>query len=345
MNRDQAELYRRIREFSFDDPRDARPFSQRLAQEQRWTCQFTERAIEEYRRFVLLAMTAGHLVCPSDASDEVWHLHLLYTRDYWQRFCGELLGRPLHHEPSRGGADESRRHRMMYAQTLVAYREAFGVDPPDDVWPPLERRFGQPSNQPATMLARLGLLAPRRWLPGFQRRPVVAGTSCLLPLLAVDAGWLGGAGQNPLDLLGPQFLLFYAGLFCLTLMLAILARRVSRWDEPSVVATPLKLSAYEVAYLAGGTRRAINTAVTRLVHAHRLHLISRVAPTLRQSVAGGPLRIRSRPRFTNDSPTLAALPKGYRKPIAAAHSCVKRCEIGSASTGCWFPLAAHSWAG
>ncbi len=46
---------------------------------------------DEYRRFAFLAATAGHPVTPSDAVDQAWHLHLTYSRDYWDRFC-PLLG-------------------------------------------------------------------------------------------------------------------------------------------------------------------------------------------------------------------------------------------------------------
>ena len=33
-------------------------------------------AIEEYRKFVFLALVAGHQITPSDQVDQVWHLHL-----------------------------------------------------------------------------------------------------------------------------------------------------------------------------------------------------------------------------------------------------------------------------
>ena len=62
--------------------------------------------ISEYRRFVFLALAAGHPVTPSDQVDQAWHLHLLYTNSYWNRFCGETLGRRLHHGPTQGGASE-----------------------------------------------------------------------------------------------------------------------------------------------------------------------------------------------------------------------------------------------
>ena len=67
------------------------------------------RAIEEYRRFLLLGVAAGHPVSPSDTVDQVWHLHLTYTRRYWDTLCRDTLGRLLHHEPTQGGAVEDAR--------------------------------------------------------------------------------------------------------------------------------------------------------------------------------------------------------------------------------------------
>src|SRR5690349_19351007 len=66
-------------------------FADRLARENGWRADHAERVIEEYRRFAFLAATGGQDVTPSDAVDQAWHLHLTYTRDYWDRFCPEVL--------------------------------------------------------------------------------------------------------------------------------------------------------------------------------------------------------------------------------------------------------------
>lgn len=112
----------------------ALPFAARLARENGWSAAHAARVIEEYRRFAYLGMTAGHEVTPSDAVDQCWHLHLTYTRDYWERFCPAVLGRPFHHGPTAGGAAELGRHFAQYAATLRSYVAAFGP-PPRDVWP------------------------------------------------------------------------------------------------------------------------------------------------------------------------------------------------------------------
>lgn len=115
-------------------------FAARLARENRWDLAFAERVIGEYKRFCFLAATAGHEVTPSDAVDQAWHLHLTYSRDYWERFCPEVLGRALHHGPTAGGSRERDRYFEQYAQTLKSYEAAFGPAP-QDIWPDARQRF------------------------------------------------------------------------------------------------------------------------------------------------------------------------------------------------------------
>ena len=139
----QHRLFERIREFRFDGDEAALTFHERLARENGWPIGFAARAITEYRRFVFLAMVAGHPVTPSDQVDQVWHLHLLYTKSYWNRLCGDVLRRPLHHEPTTGGANEGHKFASWYAKTLDSYRRIFHEDPPADLWPHERVRFGE----------------------------------------------------------------------------------------------------------------------------------------------------------------------------------------------------------
>jgi hypothetical protein len=125
--------------FVFEDPAAERPFTDRLAEENGWTTEFTRRAIEEYRRFIYLAVTCNHLVVPPEAVDQVWHLHLLYTRSYWDELCRGILGRLLHHDPSPGGSGT--RARESYKDTLKSYQIVFGV-PPEDIWQAMQESCG-----------------------------------------------------------------------------------------------------------------------------------------------------------------------------------------------------------
>lgn len=89
------------------------------------------RATDEYVRFLYLALTTPDVVAPSAIVDEVWHLHLLDSRDYFDRFCPTVLGRTLHHRPGRPAPDRD----PAYERTRARYAEEFGAPPPADVWP------------------------------------------------------------------------------------------------------------------------------------------------------------------------------------------------------------------
>jgi uncharacterized protein (TIGR04222 family) len=69
-----------------------------------------------------------------------------------------------------------------------------------------------------------------------------------------------------LDLPGPDFLKVYIGLFVVNLVFGLVLRWLLRGpnDEPSAEASDL--SPLEIAYLSGGPKQAIDTAVIRLVH-------------------------------------------------------------------------------
>lgn len=121
-----------------EDPGAARSFEQALAEDQGWPEDHARAVSTEYRRFLYLAATSDNRVTPSIAVDAAWHLHLTYSRHYWDVLCGEILGRPLHHEPSAGGLAEDARHRAQYEATLSRYEAVFLDPAPPSIWPRLE---------------------------------------------------------------------------------------------------------------------------------------------------------------------------------------------------------------
>ncbi len=156
-------LWARLSDAPIGDSAAAMTFAHRLARETLWPVAYADRAISEYKRFVYLACVSSTDLTPSAAIDEVWHLHLSYSRDYWERFCPEIVGRPLHHGPTSGGAAESARYRKQYGRTLSLYREEFGESPPPDLWPTLAERFGPDA---IFVRAPIGLaLRPPSWTP------------------------------------------------------------------------------------------------------------------------------------------------------------------------------------
>lgn len=123
----------------------------RLMREHGWSAAFAEQAETEYRRFVYLA-TLGRAVTPSPAVDEVWHTHLMFTRDYWGGFQA-LLPAPLHHEPGTDAPGDAARLREQYLDTLALYERTFGEAAPATCWP----RPAIPATNPAQRPAPGGL--------------------------------------------------------------------------------------------------------------------------------------------------------------------------------------------
>src|SRR5688572_9734661 len=140
MNIHELTTWQRLSCLDLDAAPAAFPFSRRLARDNGWSRAFAAKAIDEYRKFCFLAVHAGHPVTPSDEVDQVWHLHLTYSRHYWDTLCRDTLDEPLHHGPTQGGAGEDRKFEDWYEATLVSYRRYFG-EPPNDVWPAAAERF------------------------------------------------------------------------------------------------------------------------------------------------------------------------------------------------------------
>ncbi|WP_261510569.1 glycine-rich domain-containing protein [Chryseobacterium paludis] len=127
-------LWNRISEFSLDAAEASFPFSRKLAKEEKWTLDFTQKAIEEYKKFVYLCCILPNGASPSEIIDKVWHMHLIYTQNYWEDFCPNILKRKLHHHPSKGGYTEKLKHDDWFNGTLKYYREIFQYEAPEDIW-------------------------------------------------------------------------------------------------------------------------------------------------------------------------------------------------------------------
>ena len=200
MNASPKNLLHELLEFQIDEPGTDFTFARRLARENGWSLAYAERVIVEYKKFLFLAVEAGHVVTPSEQVDQAWHLHLTYTRSYWDDLCRSVLCRPLHHGPTKGGAVEQARFFDLYQQTLSSYRRLLGETPPRDIWPPAKQRFGVDLQRVNVNTARNWIIPKPRW-PSMVSGPEATSALCLvgLPL----AMW------NPLDWTGPVFLRGY----------------------------------------------------------------------------------------------------------------------------------------
>ncbi|MCI1189132.1 TIGR04222 domain-containing membrane protein [Hymenobacter sp. DH14] len=262
-----ADLWARLEAFDLDATGAALPFSQRLARDNGWSPAFARRVVREYKRFVYLAATCDHPVTPSDEVDQAWHLHLVYTRSYWDELCGQVLGFALHHGPTRGGAAEGRKFGDWYARTLQSYQDAFDTLPPADVWPPATQRFGDAPYFRRVNLRRHWLLPRLRWRWGCPGRREALGLAAVLLLLGCTAR----TPLNPFDWYGTEFLLLFSGL-CVVLLPAAV------WWSRRLVGAPEvydgeRLSTYEAVRLADNGRRLAESVVAALVHNGQAELV------------------------------------------------------------------------
>lgn len=258
MNEELKALQSRVEGFKLDESGARFPFSSKLAKENGWTTAFTNKAIEEYKRFTFLAVAAGHPVSPSDAVDQVWHMHLTYSDNYWNVFCKEILRKPFHHHPSKGGQDESDKFEDWYARTLASYEKFFGP-PPADIWP-------APGSQAAMNHDFVRVDCTKVWiLP----KPVLRKPWQSVGLAAVALAAIGCtqvvATVNPFDFRSPEFLAFYAALATGVIVLGAVLRNSFRKPVDGPKTGDLDLDVYDIAYLNGGEVLAANTAIAGLV--------------------------------------------------------------------------------
>jgi uncharacterized protein (TIGR04222 family) len=269
------DLWRRIEAHDLDVADATLPFSRRLARDHHWSQPYADRVLQEYRRFCFLACVCETPVTPSDQVDQVWHLHLLYTQDYWGPFTEKVLRRPLHHGPTRGGPAEGRRYDDQYTHTRHAYLRWFGEHPPPDIWPSATERFSRDVrwlrvNRDDHWLlpkpGRTGTAAVLRGLAlllGFVVLALVAGD---LQAADLRPRTLDSAGGNPYALAAGPFLWFY-GFTCLAIVASCvlsMARRSRRAGQGRGLGTR-DTDPFTLALMAGGPQRALLTALTQLV--------------------------------------------------------------------------------
>jgi uncharacterized protein (TIGR04222 family) len=214
----------------------------RLQREQGWSAAQAAAALREYRRYVFLCCVEPGEMTPSRPVDAVWHTHLLFTRDYWQGFCHDALGRELHHSPALDRTDAPR-HRTQYQCTLQAYARWFGTPP--QAWWPADTAAGTRAAPPRPRLRRAA-------------RAAVA-SAVLVPVAACAT-----QGSNPLDWQGADFLGLYLTLMPVVVIATLLWRAWLRRQATPPNRSVGALDTSEIAYLAGGPGRALDAAVAEL---------------------------------------------------------------------------------
>lgn len=301
-------MWEKLEGFQLDQSGTVLDFTARLARENGWTRAYAQRVVVEYKRFLLLAMRAGHPVTPSEEVDQAWHLHMVYTRSYWQRLCGEVLGRPLHHEPTAGGAAEGLKFRQQYQRTLESYREMFGDAAPEDIWPPVEKRF-QPQRMQWVDVGAHWVLPRPRWVDRITAR------AARVAFAALGTALLLAGCRNVFEVFnfkGPEFLLFYTVGFGVALVASWVLVALARSGGGRVVEPPA--DPYEAAFLGGGGARAVDAALASLATRGLLKLDTTGSGDAKVATTAG-ADLRGLSEF--EQKLLAAAPANLATPLPA----------------------------
>ena len=215
----KTDIWTKLNLIEFDKLDSEFPFSKRLARDNNWSHEFALQVIEEYRKFAYLAVVTGREVTPSDEVDQVWHLHLTYTRHYWGPFR-EALGQPLHHGPTEGGNAQGQLFRQQYDATLNLYMDEFGEVPPADLWPKAAIRFGKaPSARRVLTSDHWVIRKPSRtarWIGG---SILVAAAAPSLAAANAGGRGIGTFISNQWSNNPPLFLFVVFGFFSLILLI------------------------------------------------------------------------------------------------------------------------------
>lgn len=88
----------------------------------------------EYMKFLVLKCKyddydTPFILSPSGVIDQIWHTHILKTKNY-SDMCFKAFGKFFHHDPDSIHYKKEER----YERTLNAYRDVFREDPPRHIW-------------------------------------------------------------------------------------------------------------------------------------------------------------------------------------------------------------------
>jgi hypothetical protein len=122
--------------------------AQRVAKEQpSWSAEKLAEAVVEYRRWlVLCAVTADTAfklgMCSTDV-DEIWHAHILFTRNY-MTVCEDIAGKYIHHAPTSEEEKARGDGIIPSKRTLLLLKAIFGNVSP--LWNRLPKELHEQGN-------------------------------------------------------------------------------------------------------------------------------------------------------------------------------------------------------
>ncbi len=147
----KAELWLRLKNYHFDHVvptflwenvvqffggtnASTKAFADKIARKHNWKVSFALKAVNEYKKFVYLAVISDFHVTPSKIIDVVWHEHLLFSKAY-RTFCNEVIEYVFDHHPElMPMEDQTGRFTAQYEATLDLYGKEFAVEAPAAIW-------------------------------------------------------------------------------------------------------------------------------------------------------------------------------------------------------------------
>ena len=96
---------------------------------------YVQEMAKEYRRYIGIIAANPHLKFPvSEAVDEMWHTHILFTKDY-RHMGDEVCGQYIGHYPVMSQEERISLLPDYVEQTLGQYEALYGEKPPGKWWP------------------------------------------------------------------------------------------------------------------------------------------------------------------------------------------------------------------
>lgn len=96
---------------------------------------YVEIVAKQYLRYLgIIAAYPADRFPVSEPVDEMWHTHILFTRDY-RKMSDAVRGEYINHDPVITDADRQPLMPYYHKGTLVRYRQLYGTAAPRYIWP------------------------------------------------------------------------------------------------------------------------------------------------------------------------------------------------------------------
>lgn len=312
-------LWWRLSRHAIADLGGAGVFAAKLRRQQGWSMAYCLRAIEDYKRFCYLSVGSASPMSPSPDIDAVWHLHLTHTRDYWQRYCPEVLGVNLHHDPASPGVAERAALVTQYAATLSAYQQVFGAPPAKDLWPGFIEQYLQSRSQRTVDIRRFWLLP----------RPIVGLKRWCLGLAGILPCTAAALDVNPLKWSGPEFLTLF--ILLMVIVALVRARIERRYRDTGAGLSGHDPTPEEIALLSGGAQRVVDLVANGLVERQALQVEGQRLKTMHGAVG--------RTALESSLLSVCAVPRRATEIAALLAPALRELEGGLERGRLWLPVA------